>query len=126
MIFYAFCLCLAFLVLVAGVVSSVRIIFIIYVGIDHSLALPLIENYGYDSHATATWDNLQGTFKGWAWLGLTLSSYVLFFRERPQKFRQWMKGMAVAEKSVSANGLLGLFGLNMDVALLEKLTSMRR
>ena len=61
LIFYAFCLCLAFLVLVAGVVSSVRIIFIIYVGIDHSLALPLIENYGYDSHATATWDNLQGT-----------------------------------------------------------------
>ena len=60
LIFYAFCLCLAFLVLVAGVVSSVRIIFIIYVGIDHSLALPLIENYGYDSHATATWDNLQG------------------------------------------------------------------
>ena len=58
--FYALCLILAFLVLCAGVVASVRIIFTIAVGIDHSLALPLLKQYGKDKIATHTWDNLQG------------------------------------------------------------------
>ncbi|XP_059084591.1 CD63 antigen-like [Tigriopus californicus] len=63
LVFYAFCLCLAFLVLAAGVVSSVRIIFIIYLGIDHGLALPLVKEYGTDPHATEIWDSLQETYR---------------------------------------------------------------
>ena len=57
--FYALCLSVAFLVLCAGVVASVRIIFTIHVGTDHSLALPLIREYGKGAYATHTWDVLQ-------------------------------------------------------------------
>lgn len=58
--FYAFMLVLAFLVLLGGVACSLRVIFTIYVGVNHSLAVPLIKKYGMDPTATTAWDNLQG------------------------------------------------------------------
>lgn len=61
--FYAFMLTLAFLVLLAGVACSVRVIFTIHIGINHSLAVPLIQRYGEDSVATHTWDKLHTTYR---------------------------------------------------------------
>ena len=41
-------LVLAFIVLLGGVACSVRVVFIIHVGVNHSLAVPLIRKYGMD------------------------------------------------------------------------------
>ena len=60
--FYAFMLCLAFVVLLAGVLCSVRVIFTIYIGVNHSLAVPLMKKYGKDPQATSAWDNLHGKY----------------------------------------------------------------
>jgi hypothetical protein len=57
--FYAFMLILAFLVLLAGVACSVKVIFTIHVGVNHSLAMPSIKTYGSDSFATQSWDKLH-------------------------------------------------------------------
>lgn len=59
---YACLLFLAFLVLVAGIVCSVRIIFIIFMGMEHyvRLSVPLVKKYGSDAFATETWDSLHG------------------------------------------------------------------
>ena len=56
--FYAFMLVLAFIVLLGGVACSLRVIFTIHVGVNHSLAVPLIRNYGKDAAATSAWDLL--------------------------------------------------------------------
>lgn len=64
--FYAFMLVLAFIVLLGGVACSLRVIFTIHVGVNHSLAIPLIRNYGKDSAATSAWDNLHGNGL-WFW-----------------------------------------------------------
>ena len=61
--FYAFMLVLAFIVLLGGVACSLRVIFTIHVGVNHSLAVPLIKNYGRDSAATSAWDNLHSTYR---------------------------------------------------------------
>ena len=55
-------LCLAFVVLLAGVLCSVRVIFTIYIGVNHSLAVPLMKKYGKDPQATSAWDNLHGKY----------------------------------------------------------------
>ena len=60
--FYAFMLCLAFIVLLAGVACSVRVIFTIYIGVNHSLAVPLMKSYGKDPRATSAWDNLHSKY----------------------------------------------------------------
>ena len=68
LLLYALLLLLAFFVLIAGVASSVRIIFIIFHGIDNyvsSLALPLVKRYGNDSFATTTWDSLHSALRVW-------------------------------------------------------------
>ena len=41
-------------------VCSVRSVFEIQIGINHSLAKPLIKEYGENELATRTWDTLQG------------------------------------------------------------------
>ncbi len=60
LICYSFFLLLAFMILVAGIACSIRIIFVVYMDIDRTLALPLLKRYGFDSYATSTWDTLQG------------------------------------------------------------------
>ncbi len=60
--FYAFMLSLAFAVLLAGVACSVRVIFTIYIGVNHSLAVPLMKSYGKDPQATSAWDNLHSKY----------------------------------------------------------------
>ena len=57
--FYALMLCTAFLVLMGGVVCSVRVVFIIHIGVNHALAVPLMKSYGKDPQSTASWDNLH-------------------------------------------------------------------
>ena len=53
---------LAFAVLLAGVACSVRVIFTIYIGVNHSLAVPLMKSYGKDPQATSAWDNLHSKY----------------------------------------------------------------
>ena len=60
--FYALMLCTAFLVLMGGVVCSVRVVFIIHIGVNHALAVPLMKSYGKDPQSTASWDNLHSKF----------------------------------------------------------------
>ena len=55
-------LSLAFAVLLAGVACSVRVIFTIYIGVNHSLAVPLMKSYGKDPRATSAWDNLHSKY----------------------------------------------------------------
>lgn len=61
--FYAFMLVLAFIVLLGGVACSIRVVFIIHIGVNHSLAVPLIRKYGMDPTATNAWDNLHETYR---------------------------------------------------------------
>ena len=94
--FYAFMLVLAFIVLLGGVACSLRVIFTIHVGVNHSLAIPLIRNYGKDSAATSAWDNLHGNGL-WFWpLSQYLQGVLTSFSENQyfeifhqnEKFRQ--------------------------------------
>ena len=62
--FYAFVLILAFVVLLAGVASSIKVIFTIHVGLDNSLAIPMAHKYGSDPSATHTWDDLHSESGG--------------------------------------------------------------
>ena len=63
--FYAVMLCLAFVVLMGGVACSVRVIFTIYIGVNHSLAVPLMKSYGKDPQSTTSWDNLHRKIHIW-------------------------------------------------------------
>ena len=62
LVVYAVLLTLAFLVLLGGVVASVRIMFLVAIKLDRNLALPMIKEYGTNDHATAMWDDLHGKF----------------------------------------------------------------
>ena len=57
-----------FLYISSGVACSIRVIFVIHVGIvsngiDHSVTRPLIRDYGKTRLATYTWDSLQGQLR---------------------------------------------------------------
>ena len=57
-----------YLCISSGVACSIRVIFVIHVGIvsngiDHSVTRPLIRDYGKTRLATYTWDSLQGQLR---------------------------------------------------------------
>ena len=101
--FYAFMLVLAFIVLLGGVACSLRVIFTIHVGVNHSLAIPLIRNYGKDSAATSAWDNLHGNGL-WFWplsqylqgvpTSFSQNQYFKIFHQN-EKFRQTVRRSAL-------------------------------
>ena len=82
LIVYALLLLMAFFVLVAGVACSVRIIFIIFHGIEHysRLAVPLVKKYGNDPFATETWDSLHGEIFPLLSRLFCMHDYILYIR----------------------------------------------